>query len=352
IPGEIFALALNTTTNTLYVGGAFNNVNGGTIRNNMAAINASTGVATSFDPNMNDYVRALVLDSSTNTLYAGGNFTSVNGGTTRNGVAVFTTSSDIATGFDPNINDEVDALALDLSTNTLYAGGWFTQVNGGTSRAHLVAVDTGTAIATGFAPNPNDAVEAILLDSANNVLYIGGFFTSVNGGTTRNRLAAFNSTNGMLTSFDTNMSNGVFSFALNTTDATLYAGGSFSSVNGGTSRNRLAAFATNTGIATSFNPNMGAFGSVYALSLIDFVAKSLYVGGQFASVGGESRTDFAAFREPVVPPAPTPVPVAPVTTSETLAPTGQSQNFFGGLALCLIGVSFLLSYKVYRLRKA
>jgi len=215
---------------SVYIGGSFSDV-GGTTRNGLAHILADGSLGMSFNPNISGEIIALALNPTTNTLYVGGAFNDVNAGTTRNNLAALNASTGVATSFNPDMNDYVRALVLDSSTNTLYAGGWFTQVNGGTSRAHLVAVDTGTAIATGFAPNPNDAVEAILLDSANNVLYIGRFFTGVNGGTTRNPLAAFSSTNDTLTSFDPNTPNGVDSLVLDLIEGTLYAGGGFTTVN-------------------------------------------------------------------------------------------------------------------------
>jgi hypothetical protein len=60
----------------LYAGGNFTSI-GGQARNYIAAVDAATSAATSFDPNANGSVNALVISSS--TVYAGGGFSTVGG---------------------------------------------------------------------------------------------------------------------------------------------------------------------------------------------------------------------------------------------------------------------------------
>ncbi|MEO5618437.1 MAG: T9SS type A sorting domain-containing protein, partial [Candidatus Eisenbacteria bacterium] len=61
---------------TVYAGGLFSNI-GGAGRNRIAALDATTGVATGWDPNPNNNVFALAVSGS--TVYAGGGFTSIGG---------------------------------------------------------------------------------------------------------------------------------------------------------------------------------------------------------------------------------------------------------------------------------
>ncbi len=285
--GTVYVLALSDST--LYAGGTFTLVNGSTTRNRLAALNTSTGTTTDFNPNMNNAVYALALSGS--TLYAGGLFTTVNGGgtgNTRNRLAALNTSTGIRTDFDPNMNDTV--WNLDLSNPArLVAGGEFSTTT--ITRNYLASLDMTTGEVTDWNPNMGSTVYTLALSGT--TLYAGGAFTTV-GGATYNRLAAFDTgTGSVISTFNPNISSTsakVYALALSGT--TLYAGGYFTQVNGSTTRNRLAALDASTGTATTFNPNMG--NTVYALALSDDKS-TLYAGGQFITVGGISYNRLAAW---------------------------------------------------------
>ncbi len=283
-PGIVHALAYSGST--VYLGGVFTAVNG-VPRNNLAAINYETGEILPFNPNVSSKVQALVLDGS--TLYAGGAFTTVNGGTvTRHYLASFDTATGTATGFDPDPNWNVRSLAL--NGGTLYAGGDFSKVNTDTNRSgqvsqtrkYLAAFDTTTGTATSFDPNTDGAVSALLVN--NSTLYAGGVFTKMDGGTVdRKGVAAFDTATGALTNFNPSVGGPVTSLALDGT--TLYVGGAFQFVNFFTNvldpttaaRTNLAAFDTTTGTVTSFNATPGGT-AVHALAYADGM---LYAGGNF-----------------------------------------------------------------------
>jgi hypothetical protein len=71
-------------------------------------------------------------------------------------------------------------------------------------------------------------------------------------------------------------------------DTVVYVGGDFLTM-GGQSRNSLAALDPVTGLATSWNP--GADASVHAVALLD---GTIYVGGWFDTVNGATRHNLAA----------------------------------------------------------
>jgi PKD repeat protein len=119
---------------TVYIGGQFTSVTdsagtGTVTRNNAAAVNATTGDDTGWNPNPNNIVQALAVSGS--TVYLGGQFTSVvnSGGfgtVTRNYAAAVNATTGADTGWNPNPNNVVQALAV--SGSTVYLGGFFTSV--------------------------------------------------------------------------------------------------------------------------------------------------------------------------------------------------------------------------------
>ena len=129
-PSPVCALAASMTR--VYVGGLFNGQQaydyiGGQPRKYIAALNTSSGDATSWDPNANGAVIALAVSGA--TVYAGGYFDII-GGQTRNYIAALDATRDTnnATSWDPNADNFVAALAV--SGTTVYAGGNFMRIAG------------------------------------------------------------------------------------------------------------------------------------------------------------------------------------------------------------------------------
>lgn len=277
---------------------------GGEYKGFLNAVDAD-GTASDWQPMVNGTVSALVLDEANNILYAGGSFTCVGGdgdGTcgeagesTRNRLAAFDLDTGAATAWDPNIGGNVLSMALDTENNILYIGGSFTTVNNGvTTRNRIAAIDTATGTATDWNPNATSGqVNSMVLDET--TLYVGGTFTNI-GGSARNRLAALDTTTDTsnATSFDPNVGSTVTVIALDAEENILYAGGAFSAVNnGGAARNRIAAFDTTTAtnnVVAGFNPDAG--GNVSALAL-DTANDLVYAGGAFTTIGGQARSRLA-----------------------------------------------------------
>src|SRR5450756_316767 len=115
-------------------------------RNRIAAIDAATGEATSWNPNANGAVYALAVSGT--TVYAGGWFTSI-GRQTRNYIAALDASGN-ATSWNPNADSYV--LALAVSGTTVYAGGYFTTI-GGVSRPYFAQFDCPSPTVTGITPD-------------------------------------------------------------------------------------------------------------------------------------------------------------------------------------------------------
>ena len=302
--------ALCISGSTAYVGGYFTSM-GVQWRNNVAAIDTSTGLPTAWNPNANgradldntDYpvdrsVYALAVSDS--TVYVGGAFSSI-GGKTRKSLAALDAVTGQVTNWNPSaLYSSYDmAIVRDLviSGSIVYAAGDFTAI-GGQNRTTIAALDTVTGLATAWAPKINGPLINMAL--SNNGLYVGGMFSKV-GNDARNAIAEIDTSTGLATSWNPNasLSNGyspwVGAFAVQ--GSIVYAGGSFDTI-GTKARSGLAALDASTGVATDWNPNVGsAYASDYyhpsvcALAATDAV---VYAGGDFTSVGLKSRSAIAA----------------------------------------------------------
>ena len=172
-----------------------------------------------------------------------------------------------------NVNGAVSALAISPDGGTLYAGGGFQQVNGSVSGNHIASFSTASGLALADSPTYSASadVNALALSADGSTLYAGGSFTSVNtssGGTSSLAIAAFDTTSGLATATSSNY--GVTSAkggnasvsALAVSGSTLYAGGLFDTVDNGGSGTPAArsnvAAFDATGTATSFDPNVDA----------------------------------------------------------------------------------------------
>jgi hypothetical protein len=104
---------------TMYAGGTFSSVStapgvpGGTFsRINIVAFNAANGQITPFAPTINGEVWALVVDSVTNSLWVGGTFTTVNGVARRGLAKLNPTTGAVDTAFNANLTGNVKEAAL------------------------------------------------------------------------------------------------------------------------------------------------------------------------------------------------------------------------------------------------
>lgn len=174
--------------NTVYVGGEFTRARPAgsaagvneVVRNNMLAYTLSTGVLTSFNPNVNGAVRALVAAKDNSRVYAGGTFTKV-GSVARYRLAAFTPSSGaLVTSWAPQVNGRVSALGI--SSTAVYAGGAFSSA-GGQSRPYMASFATSNGAVQPWKGTPaGGGVNAITVSPDNTKVIVGGAFTSYNGG--------------------------------------------------------------------------------------------------------------------------------------------------------------------------
>ena len=269
-----------------YVVGGFSNI-GGQARNRLAALDLTTGNATAFNPaGGSNQVQALAVSGS--TVYVAGTFTSI-GGQSRNRLAALNASDGTATTWDPNPNATFQISEVAVDGSTVYVFGGFTTIGGASRPAGTAAVSASTGLATGWDPRPAGAVTSFAFGGSS--VYLGGNFASVNS-VERNGIAKLNATTGEATNWNPNATGGNVG-ALEVSGSTVYAGGTFTNI-GGQARNGIAAIDSTTGNATSWNPNPsgGSFGA--PARVIKASGSTVYVAGSFTTIGTQSRAGLAA----------------------------------------------------------
>ena len=201
VDGRVEAIAIDG--DTVFVGGTFTQIqmalDGEVIdQPYLFAYSKSTGaIIRDFDPKLNKPVRALQTIGDGAGIFAGGEFTTVNGETNRKGLVKLDHSGDRVQGFSARPNRRV--YTMDRSGNTLYIGGNFDRI-GASPVEYLAAIDVTTGA---LLPNINldfdgvvsssitkgfGSVDDIEITSDNQLMVVVGNFTSING-ISRTRLA-------------------------------------------------------------------------------------------------------------------------------------------------------------------
>lgn len=280
--------AIVSSNGRVYVGGGFGRV--GPYTGSGVGIDRITGRSIGL-PALPSGVSAVVPDGA-GGWYVGGEFAGVADMGQSNLVHVRADKS-VDPAFDARANGRVDALALD--GGTLYVGGAFTRI-GGALRQSLAAVDARTGGAAIWNPKLSgaDSRHVSALAVSGSMLYVAGGFTSI-GGQPRNGLAAIDRALGTATTWNPdardNAGGGVRALAVS--GSTVYAGGEFESI-GGQSRAGLAALDADTGVATPWNPNPSNGDRATQINALSVADNLVYVGGAMASIGGQKRSGLAA----------------------------------------------------------
>ena len=208
--GAINALAFSPDGADLWIGGAFTVIDFGAsitanriVRYNIAGQSANTYGAGA-GGGVNGTVTSIAI-RGTRTISAsynydvfiGGAFTATTGGVTVNRIARIdkTANAWLAFGTGSGMNAQVNALAYNDQQDRLYIGGAFTTSQGGVANVftyicyiNYSALATTVAFYTGF----NNTVNCIYANPVNNSVWVGGTFTQLFSGVTMNLAAGFN----------------------------------------------------------------------------------------------------------------------------------------------------------------
>ncbi|HOT74286.1 MAG TPA: hypothetical protein PK467_00755 [Candidatus Wallbacteria bacterium] len=288
--GNAHALAYDSANGILYVGGDYSQAGGKAIPwlakwSNATSTWSAVGVPADGPDN---FVRNLLLTPDGKFLYAGGYFNSSG----KKFIMKYDITNNVWTQVGGGTNGGVFAMAYDQASNSIYVGGEFSEcynsgsaVNVGSPRAakwnitndtweplgegltfrdvKSIAIGTGGAVyyggiysgggggylkkwnATSWSNvgSVNEEVKALLFDSVNSILYVGGCFSSPDGVSTMNKIALYDPAANTWSNAGAGMNQGIYTLTLDA-DGTLYAGGDFTSAgevtNGDTIMNHIS----------------------------------------------------------------------------------------------------------------
>ncbi|MCE9599877.1 MAG: choice-of-anchor D domain-containing protein, partial [Spirochaetia bacterium] len=126
------------------------------------------------------------------------------------------------------------------------------------------------------------------------IVYAGGSFSQVNG-LNRSMIAAFDTTTDQLTGWSPTLSSTCYSIFVN--GSKVYLGGSFSTVNGTSSPSVAVVDAATGNLLNGFSSSFSPIG--YKVSVVTLAGNQLYVGGQFNPIGSIKGTDYIATLDPI-----------------------------------------------------
>lgn len=290
--GMEWASVVYATSSAVYVGG----VGDGDVPTSALAFDASSAARLAWDPRPNAAVYAIAPHPS--GLLLGGYFTSTGGSLRRNLAAIDITTGK-ATSWAPvtDADPGTGVWAMTRIGSAIYVAGTFSSL-GGQPRAHLGAISTSGSVLP-FRADTDALVEA--LAAIGTTVYLGGQFTTV-GGVARDRLAAVDATSGALRSWNPGTgphevitllpvgstvyvggnaglaaydgSTGAarpapavsgYVYGLGYDGSHVFVGGAYSTI-GGVSRNSLASIDPNTATVTSWNPAVPQYQRFYAVA--------------------------------------------------------------------------------------
>ena len=325
---------------------------GGVVRRNLAALDTRTGRPLDWAPTASgvttnvvpaeEGIRSLTLLG--NTLYIGGAFTNINGGM-RNRVGAVDRISGALTGWNPDVSSVVEVVRPFL--DEIYVGGRFKTV-GVTARTNLASVNPLTGDVSSWNPNPNDKVFALTfrdVSRRSKLVYPAGRFTSI-GGQNRNRLASWDVEDGALTSWNPSINDQINS--VDVLGDTLYLAGAFT-LAGGLARSRLAAVDVDSGsVLACWNPDVrlfhGAVEGFAGINKLTLYNGQVFFGGTFNRVSGLQRNNLAAVDAGCPP---TLAAWAPIPDNSVNALAVSSRGVMAGGAFQLVGGQYRPYFAVF-----
>ena len=288
-----YVFTIEADASAVYFGGSFTNAGGGSpTRTNFAAVNKTTGALTSFNPRPDDDVVALALDG--NTLYLAGDFTHV-AGVTKHNIAAVDITTGTATSFAVTLptyySKNIYALAIDGSK--LFIGGNFNNLN----KAQIGNLAVVNKITGANEPTEDRAIGGSVLTitpSGGNIL-VGGNLLGITGVSNSYGCVALDGVTGTGTSWrpelpDLGTDTFLSSLKLHYQNNTVYYISEVYLISDGPSGVIVGALNSSDGSALPGWP-IALDGNIADWAFSD---DALYLAGDFSNVNGVAREGFAA----------------------------------------------------------
>lgn len=280
----------------IYVGGSFDSVTIGSVttsRQKIARLNASDCSLDAWYPgNLNDNVESILVRAP--YVYFSGQFYRIGTDSTYGGAARMTIAGSLDTTWKPLFERgfEVKTMSLSENASLLFAGGNFSTVNG-SAQPNFAVIDS-TPTSTGLlspawsdVPKPNNPVYSIVHDDTK--LYIGGGFTAIGAGpalTARSYLAAYTLSTASLDTVwvPSLVGSQVSDMALSADGDRLLVVGQFSVLGGAPHFNFGAISTTDTGTVKNWSPNFSVA-----------MGRSVATDGSIVTLGGNGISDVSRY---------------------------------------------------------
>jgi hypothetical protein len=227
-------------------------------------------------------VYTIEFDDIHNILYIGGNFTTL---TQPDGsvissqyIAAWNIDTHTWSSLGSGVDSTVYSLKLNKKNNILYVGGSFTSVISGPIVNHIAFWNINTSSWYGLGSGTNSTVRCIEYDEKNQNVYIGGDFTVVDGSISSNRIAAWNENTSSWSAIIIGLDDVCRALKLDLDTNIMYVGGSFTTAGGLPNTTGIASYNTNSLVWSAIG-NGCTTPSVYTIELDS--GKNLYIGGNF-----------------------------------------------------------------------
>ena len=279
-PGIVYATAASDDGSMLFIGGVFNTV--GPPTPHAAMMNFTSERPSLAFPRPNGIVYAVEEDGAGGWFIAG-EFTRVD--TMLRSRIAHIDASGALTSWAPQVGGVVNC--MELVGDTLFIGGFFTTVDGiGAQRLAAIRVSTETLLT--YTPAANNYVTS--LSAIGGSLYMTGYFDSLDG-QARPYIAACDIATGDVLPWSPDVQGGLPKQVLATTEGIFASGFSLS---GAEERKGVAAFDPVTAALLPWNANVSYGSSGVSVKAMTTHDGALYFTGQFNAVNGTPRLSTAA----------------------------------------------------------